>query len=37
MFLLGILVKLFECCMIGSMATLIILAISAWIRGEFKK
>jgi len=37
MFLLEILVKLFECCMIGSIATFILLVLSAWMRGEFKK
>lgn len=37
MFLLDILVKLFEFCIIGSVATLIILVVAAWMRGEFKK
>lgn len=37
MIILDILVKLLECCAIGSFATLIILFVSAWMRGEFKK
>lgn len=37
MILLNAVCKLFEICIIGSVATLIILTVSAWIRGEFKK
>lgn len=37
MILLNVICKFFEVCIIGSVATLIILVVSAWIRGEFKK
>lgn len=37
MILLNAICKLFEVIVIGSVATLIILVVSAWIRGEFKK
>lgn len=37
MILLNAIYKLFEAIAIGSVTTLIILAVSAWIRGEFKK
>lgn len=37
MILLNVICKLFEVIVIGSVATLIILVVSAWIRGEFKK
>ena len=37
MILLNAIYKLIEVCVIGSLATLIILFVAAWIRGEFKK
>lgn len=37
MILLNAVCKLFGVCIIGSVATLIILAVSAWIGGRFKK
>ena len=37
MILLNIICKLIEVCVIGSLSTLVILFVSAWIRGEFKK
>ena len=37
MFLLGILVKFIEVCIIGSIVFAILLIIAAWMRGEFKK
>ena len=37
MILLNIICKLIEICVIGSLATFVILFVSAWIRGEFKK
>lgn len=37
MILLNVISKLIEVCVIGSLATFIILFVSAWIRGEFKK
>lgn len=37
MILLNAICKLFEVIAIGSIATLIILAVSAWIGGRFKK
>lgn len=37
MILLNVISKLIEVCVIGSLATFIILFVLAWIRGEFKK
>ena len=37
MILLNVICKFIEVIAIGSVATLIILFVSAWIRGEFKK
>lgn len=37
MILLNVISKLIEVCVIGSLATFIILFVSVWIRGEFKK
>lgn len=37
MILLNVVYKLIEVCVIGSFVTFIILFVSAWIRGEFKK
>ena len=37
MILLNAICKLIEVCDVGSLATLIILAISAWIGGRFKR
>lgn len=37
MILLNVVFKLIEVCVIGSVATFVILFVSAWIRGEFKK
>ena len=37
MILLNVISKLIEVCVIGSLATFIILFVSAWIRGECKK
>lgn len=37
MILLNVVFKLIEVCVIGSLATFVILFVSACIRGEFKK
>ena len=37
MILLNAICKLFEVIAVGSVATFVILFVSAWIRGEFKK
>ena len=37
MILLNVVSKLIEVCIICSLATFVILFVSAWIRGEFKK
>lgn len=37
MILLNAICKLIEVCAVGSIATFVILFVSAWIRGEFKK
>lgn len=37
MILLNAICKLFEMIAVGSVATFVLLVVSAWIRGEFKK
>lgn len=37
MILLNVIYNFIEVCVIGSLATFVILFVSAWIRGEFKK